>query len=132
MSNTNCTKNLGWTPKVCRRVCSSCYISGTICVILVTKPVILIWLISLNKHNHFDGVMFSVFTSNAVDRCFEPNRGKPKTIKIGICCFSTKHVALRRKSKDWLARNEDNVPEWVYLQTVVPWVSTIKSQLLLV
>jgi len=23
--------------------------------------------------------------------------------KIGICCFSAKHAALRRKSKDWLA-----------------------------
>ena len=27
---------------------------------------------------------------------------------IGICCFSTKHAALRRKRKDWLARNQDN------------------------
>jgi hypothetical protein len=32
--------------------------------------------------------------------------------KIGICCFSTKHVALRRKSKDGLARNQDIVSEW--------------------
>ena len=31
-------------------------------------------------------------------------RGKPKT-KIGICCFSAKHAALRSKSKDWWARN---------------------------
>jgi hypothetical protein len=29
----------------------------------------------------------------------------------GGCCFSTKHTALRRKSKDWLARNQDNVSE---------------------
>ena len=28
------------------------------------------------------------------------------------CCFSTKHASLRRKRKDWLARNQDNVPEW--------------------
>jgi hypothetical protein len=27
-----------------------------------------------------------------------------KDYKIGICCFSVKHSALRRKSKDWLAR----------------------------
>jgi hypothetical protein len=26
---------------------------------------------------------------------------------LSICCFSTKHMALRRKSKDWLARNQD-------------------------
>ena len=29
--------------------------------------------------------------------------------KIGICCFSAKHAALRCKSKDWLARNQNNV-----------------------
>jgi hypothetical protein len=33
-------------------------------------------------------------------------------LKTGICCFSTKHAALRRKSKDWLARNQDNESEW--------------------
>jgi hypothetical protein len=32
--------------------------------------------------------------------------------KISICCFSAKHAALRRKSKDWLALNQDNVSEW--------------------
>jgi hypothetical protein len=34
---------------------------------------------------------------------------KPKTFKICICCFSTKHAALRRKSKDGLTQNQDNV-----------------------
>jgi hypothetical protein len=28
--------------------------------------------------------------------------------EIGICCFSAKHPSLRRKDKDWLARNLDN------------------------
>jgi hypothetical protein len=28
-----------------------------------------------------------------------------------MCYFSSKHAALRRKSKDWLARNQDNVSE---------------------
>jgi len=37
-----------------------------------------------------------------------------KDYKIGICCFSTKHVALRRKGKDWLAWNPENVSEWGY------------------
>ena len=31
--------------------------------------------------------------------------------KIGICCFSVNQTALRRKSKDWLAWNQDNVSE---------------------
>ena len=45
-----------------------------------------------------------------VDRGFEPQSGNSKDYKIGICCFSAKRaVALRRKSKDWLARNQDNM-----------------------
>jgi hypothetical protein len=40
--------------------------------------------------------------SNAVGRAFYPRSGQTKDYKIGICCFSTKHVALRRKSKDEL------------------------------
>jgi hypothetical protein len=56
--------------------------------------------------------MVSVFASSAVDRGFESRSGQTNDYKIGICCFSTKHAALRRKSKDWFARNQDNVPEW--------------------
>ena len=46
-----------------------------------------------------------------VDRGFESQSGQTKDYKIGICCFSAKHVALRRMSKDWLARNQNNVSE---------------------
>jgi len=38
--------------------------------------------------------------------------GQTKDYEIGICSFSAKHAALRRKSKDWLARNQDNVSDW--------------------
>ena len=38
--------------------------------------------------------MVSVLASSAVDRRF------------------AKHAALRGKSKDWLARNQNNVSEW--------------------
>jgi hypothetical protein len=55
--------------------------------------------------------MVSVLTSSAVDRGFEPRSGQTKDYKIGMCCFSAKHAVLRRKSKDWLARNQDNVSE---------------------
>jgi hypothetical protein len=44
--------------------------------------------------NRIGGVMVSVFTSSAVDHGFD------------------KHVALRSKSKDWLARYQNNVSEW--------------------
>ena len=50
-----------------------------------------------------------VLASSAVDRGIEPRSGQSKYYKIGICWFSTKHVALRRKSEDWLARNHNNV-----------------------
>ena len=36
----------------------------------------------------------------------------PLNIEIGICCFSSKNAALRRKNKDWLAQNQDNMSEW--------------------
>ena len=62
--------------------------------------------------NRISGVMVSMVTSSAVDRGFEPRSGQTKDYEIGICCFSAKHAALRRKSKDWLAQNQDNVSEW--------------------
>jgi hypothetical protein len=46
-------------------------------------------------------VMVSVLDSSAVDRGFEPRSGQTKDYEIGICCFSAKHAALRRKSKYW-------------------------------
>jgi hypothetical protein len=52
--------------------------------------------------------MVSVLASRVVDREFEPRSGQTKDYKIGICCFSAKHAALRRKSKVWLALNQDN------------------------
>ena len=56
--------------------------------------------------------MVSVLASSAVDRGFEPRSGQTKNYKIGICCFSAKHAALRSKSKDWLTRNQNNMSEW--------------------
>ena len=47
--------------------------------------------------------MVSILASSAADHGFEPQLGKTKDYKIGICCFSAKDLALRRKSKDWLA-----------------------------
>ena len=55
--------------------------------------------------------MVSVLASSAVDRVFEHRSGQTKDYKIGICCFFSQHTALRRKSKDWLALNQDNVSE---------------------
>ena len=76
--------------------------------------------------------MVSMLASSAVDRGFEPQSGHTKDYKIDICCFSGKHAALRRKSKDWLARNQDNVSEWGYMSLrglLFQWASIIKIQL---
>jgi hypothetical protein len=62
--------------------------------------------------NRIGDVMVSVLASSVVDRGFEPRSGQTKDYQIGICCFSAKHAALRRKNKDWLARNQNNVSEW--------------------
>jgi hypothetical protein len=61
--------------------------------------------------NRIGGVMVSVLASSAVDRGFEPRSDQTEDYTIDICCFSDKHAALRRKSKDWLARNQNNVFE---------------------
>ena len=61
--------------------------------------------------------MVSVLALSAVDREFKPQLGQTKHYKIGICCFSTKHAALKRKSKDWLVQNQNNVYEWSDMST---------------
>jgi hypothetical protein len=61
--------------------------------------------------------MVSVLASSAVDRGFESRSGKTKDYEIGICCFSAKHATLRRKSKFWLAQNQNNVSEWSDMST---------------
>ena len=56
--------------------------------------------------------MVSMLASSAVDRGFEPWSGQTKDYAIGICYFSAMHAALKRKSKDWFAQNQNNVSEW--------------------
>ena len=68
--------------------------------------------------------MVSVLASSTVDRGFDPCSGQTKDYKIEICCFSAKHVALRRKSKNWLARNQNNVSEWYDMSLKIDLFST--------
>ena len=80
--------------------------------------------------NHIGGVLVSVLSSSAVHRGLEPWLGQTKDYKIGSCCFSAKHTALRRKSKDWLARNQNNVSEWSDMtihRLLFQWASTLKN-----
>ena len=56
--------------------------------------------------------MVSVITACALDSGFESRSDQSKDYKIGICCFFAKNAALRNKSKDWLASNQNSVFEW--------------------
>ena len=69
------------------------------------------------RENRIGGVMVSVLASSTVDHGFEPQSGQTRDYKIDICCFSAKHAAIRKKSKDWLAQNQDNVSEWSHMST---------------
>jgi hypothetical protein len=87
---------------------------------------------ALIYRNHVGGVMVSVLASSVVDRGFGTRSGQTKDYKIGICCFSVKHAALKSKSKDWLALNQNNVTEWSDIFTrglLFQRVSTMKIQL---
>ena len=50
--------------------------------------------------NRIGGIMVSLLASSVVYRGFESRSGQTKDYKIGICCFSVNHTALRRK-RDW-------------------------------
>jgi hypothetical protein len=56
--------------------------------------------------------MVSVLVSSVVDRGFEPRSGQPKDYKNGMCCFSAKYAALRRKNKDSESENCVQVYPW--------------------
>ena len=61
--------------------------------------------------------LYSMLELSVVDRGIESRSGQFKDYEIGICCFSAKHAALRRKSKDWSAWNQNNVSEWSNMST---------------
>ena len=56
--------------------------------------------------------MVSMLAQSTVDRGFDTRPCQTKDYKIVICCLSANHATLRRKNKDWLARNQYNVSTW--------------------
>ena len=73
-----------------------------------------------------------MLASNAVDCGFESWSGQTNDYEIGICCFFTKHAALRRKNNAWLAGNQDYVSEWGDMpirELLFQWASTKKIHL---
>ena len=83
------------------------------------------------QHNHVHFVLSNSGTEH--NQCgFKPLLGQTKDYKNGICCFSANQAALRRKNKDWLARNQENVSKWDDMSIwwlLFQWASTIKIQL---
>ena len=82
--------------------------------------------------NHIGGVMVCVLASSELNIGFESQSGQINDHTIGMCCFSVKHAALGRKSKDWFALNQDNVCEWadMFIRGLLfQLASTIKYQL---
>ena len=52
--------------------------------------------------DRFGGEKISMLTSFAVDYEFELQSDQANDNTITICCFSTKHMTLGSKNKDWL------------------------------
>jgi hypothetical protein len=53
-----------------------------------------------------------------------------KNYQLVFVAYNAKHAELRRKSKDWLLRNQDNVSEWsdMYIRELLfPLANTIKK-----
>jgi hypothetical protein len=68
-------------------------------------------------------------SASALDRGFEPRSGQNKDNVISIGYFSAKQAALRKKNKEWLARNQDNVSDWGDMSIrglLFQWASTMK------
>ena len=60
-----------------------------------------------------DRIKWLVCSPRVLNRGKEPDRVKPRTY-----CFSAKQAALRSTCKDWLARNQNNVSEWMDVSTL--------------
>ena len=148
LSNTNPTKNRGLTHVLRKR--HSCWsTSDTRRAIVKPREHYLIWKSSLKQvcvnntnyihktwtstnGNLIGGVMVSVLASSAIEHDVDPRSGQTVDCTIGKSCFSATHAAFRRKSKDWLARNKNNVSEWSDMSTrwlLFQWASTLKIQL---
>jgi len=72
-----------------------------------------VWFLEISRNFFFKSIFQIQHLTSAVDRGFDPWPSQINDNEIGICCFSAKHAALRRKSKDWSARNQNNVSEWL-------------------
>ena len=79
-----------------------------------------------------DSQIYYILEKNLTTILFNFFNKKNVLHRIGICCFFTKHAALRKKIKDWLTQNQNNVSEWgdmFICGLLFQWASTIKIKL---
>jgi hypothetical protein len=88
---------------------------GSNCVPLLADVSLCPYEADFIEGNRKFGGMDSVSALSGVDCRFDPQSYQPKNYAIGICCFSSKLAALKRKSKYLLGRNYDNESEWIYM-----------------
>ena len=114
---------------------------GTICLKIVLGIVECtqssIYSILKNSNGGMTWYMYNIniLAWSMVDHGIKPWLCQTKDNKTDLWCLSAKHTALRSKSKDWLAWNQDNVFEWSDMSTcrlLFQWASTIKIQTLCV
>ena len=75
-------------------------------------------LLNLHQFNYIGGVIVGLQQVwYIVGSSLDQGKLSFHKYKIGICCFSAKHAALKNKSKVWLAQNNDNVSEWSNMST---------------
>jgi hypothetical protein len=108
---------LSWS----HRWCYDCrgHIGGVMVVVVASLVLWLSWSHSwcYGCRGHIGGVMVVVVALSLVDRGFEQLSCQTKDFETDICYFFDNQAALITKRKDWLALNQDNVPEWIDMST---------------
>ena len=70
-------------------------------------------MVRLKVRNHISRVIVDGLTSIVVDLGIEPQSGQTKDYKLVFISSQLKnHAALRSKSKDRFAKNQENVSKW--------------------
>ena len=90
------------------------------------------YLTFLSLEDYIGDIMVSMLSLSALVQGFELQSDPTEHYQFGIWCFYAKHAALRSKSKDLFAWNQDNVFELSDMSTrrlLFQWDSTIKIKL---
>ena len=101
--------------------------------LIAAVVVTIVWQLYLHLHmrSPHQWCKGQCVASKPVNRRFETWSGQTKDYIIDICCFLTKHAALKSNNKDWLAWKQDKMSEWNDMSThklLFQIASTIKKK----